>query len=771
MNKDEIESLGTYPDENTLRILITTDNHVGYNETDPIVGDDSWKTFDEILAFAKRYNVDMILQSGDLFHVNKPSKKALYHVMKSLRVNCFGDKPCELELLSDPSLVFLDDQFNDVNYEDPNLNVAIPLFSISGNHDDASGEDLLCAMDILHVSGLVNHFGKTYQNDNIELNPLLFQKGDTKIALYGLNSIRDERLFRTFKDGHVKFNVPTLRQDEWFNILCVHQNHTGHTNTAFLPEQFLPDFLDLVIWGHEHECIPNFIHNPSKNFDVLQPGSSVATSLCDAESKPKFIFILEIKPDKTTKLIPIPLKTTRPFIMRDISLNNVPNLKPMDKVGISKFLTTKVEEMIAEANDESKEYLLQQDLTEEEISEKLIPLPLIRLRVDYSHNSSVSFLVENPRRFSNKFVGKLANPNNVVQFYKKKREQMGGRSKINKSKSDLDFENLVNGTVPEDIGIETLVNSLLNNTKLSLLPEIGMHDAIKKFVDKDEKNALKSFIETEVENEVKVLSKNKDFLQTDNIDDLKKLLRQVKVSIPSTNIKASSDTILDKSLPTALKEMNGSDIRDSIITKGKQIETIHFDDDRNKGAKTRRSITDANSLVENCASKKENLPSGSLLSSYTANDLVLMSSNDAENEDYISSKPKLLLEEDTTIKEHTVTKKDATGLIGADISTAHITVDDDEDLFLYSETMPSAVNSQDIILSDGDNDLHATRSINLKNKNIITNNTTLKTANTITAKISNSRKKNIRNTQNSNIRSSQTPKTDILQSLLAKRRK
>ena len=61
-----------YPDPDTIRILVTTDNHVGYNENDPITGDDSWKTFHEVMMLAKNNNVDMVLQSGDLFHVNKP---------------------------------------------------------------------------------------------------------------------------------------------------------------------------------------------------------------------------------------------------------------------------------------------------------------------------------------------------------------------------------------------------------------------------------------------------------------------------------------------------------------------------------------------------------------------------------------------------------------------------------------------------------------------------------------------------------------------------
>jgi double-strand break repair protein MRE11 len=90
------------------------------------------------MSIAKDRGVDMILLSGDLFHDNKPSQKAMYHVMKSLRENCLGDKPCELEILSDTSAEFQMAGGN-VNYENPDMNVAIPVFSIHGNHDDPSG--------------------------------------------------------------------------------------------------------------------------------------------------------------------------------------------------------------------------------------------------------------------------------------------------------------------------------------------------------------------------------------------------------------------------------------------------------------------------------------------------------------------------------------------------------------------------------------------------------------------------------------------------------
>ena len=58
------------------------------------------------MCLAKEKDVDMVLLAGDLFHENKPSRKAMFNVMRSLRMNCYGEKPCELEMLSDSSEVF-----------------------------------------------------------------------------------------------------------------------------------------------------------------------------------------------------------------------------------------------------------------------------------------------------------------------------------------------------------------------------------------------------------------------------------------------------------------------------------------------------------------------------------------------------------------------------------------------------------------------------------------------------------------------------------------
>ena len=47
--------------EDTIRILLATDNHIGYLERDPVRGQDSINTFEEILKLAKKKDVRILL--------------------------------------------------------------------------------------------------------------------------------------------------------------------------------------------------------------------------------------------------------------------------------------------------------------------------------------------------------------------------------------------------------------------------------------------------------------------------------------------------------------------------------------------------------------------------------------------------------------------------------------------------------------------------------------------------------------------------------------
>ncbi len=104
-----------------------------------ILGEDSFVTFEEILNYGKTMKADFVLLGGDLFHENKPSRKSLQKCMDLLRKYCLGPDEHTLQFLSDPDINFKDCSTPGVNFEDPNLRIALPVFSIHGNHDDPCG--------------------------------------------------------------------------------------------------------------------------------------------------------------------------------------------------------------------------------------------------------------------------------------------------------------------------------------------------------------------------------------------------------------------------------------------------------------------------------------------------------------------------------------------------------------------------------------------------------------------------------------------------------
>jgi metallophosphoesterase superfamily enzyme len=83
-----------------FRIMLATDNHIGYAEKDPIRGQDAINTFREILELARAEEVDYILLAGDLFHENKPSRGVMHQTIALLREYTMGDKAVSVRQLS-----------------------------------------------------------------------------------------------------------------------------------------------------------------------------------------------------------------------------------------------------------------------------------------------------------------------------------------------------------------------------------------------------------------------------------------------------------------------------------------------------------------------------------------------------------------------------------------------------------------------------------------------------------------------------------------------
>ncbi|KAJ1018026.1 hypothetical protein NDA16_004895 [Ustilago loliicola] len=500
--------------------MLATDNHIGYMERDPVRGQDSIRTFEEILQLAVQHDVDLILLGGDLFHENKPSRATLHQTMALLRQYTLGDKPVSVELLSDPNDGALPGKdFPAINYEDPNLNVGIPVFSIHGNHDDPQGvgeTGALSALDLLSVSGLINYFGKielpsddaaagsssartarggAFQEKGIRIKPVLLQKGQTKLALYGMGNIKDERMHFELRANRVRMYRPQEDPDSWFNILCVHQNRVAHNPKACVPETMFDDSIHLVVWGHEHEQMIQPQPVTEKRYHITQPGSSVATSLSQGETVEKCVAIIHV--EKTDFLIePIPLETVRPFVMDDMILS-----EELEDAGLSsersdiiKLLRKRVDGLIVRAKQEFKERYPGREM----------PLPLVRLRVEYTNQE-----ISNPQRFGQEFAGKVANPKEVLQFTKRKALRSGRRDQNDADAPsayvDVEEEGLLAVERLEKVDVGKLVQEYLQAQNLDILNPEGLEGAVLNFVEKDDRDAIDSFVTKMLKNTVKGL--------------------------------------------------------------------------------------------------------------------------------------------------------------------------------------------------------------------------------------------------------------------------
>lgn len=476
--------LGT-PDENTFRILIATDNHLGYQEQDPIRKEDSFRTFAEVLQIAQDNEADFVLLGGDLFHDNKPTRWTLCRAVEIFRKYCFGDRRIAFEVLSDQSINFPDTAC--VNYEDPNVNISLPIFTIHGNHDDPAGAGGYSAMDLLSYCNLVNYWGKAEKVDEIESYPILVQKGSTKLALYGIGNIRDERLHRTFQQGQVKFIRPGEDKADWFNLCVIHQNRVKHSGFQknYISDNMLPNFMDMIIWAHEHECLLEPEKAQGGDFYVSQPGSSVATSLSKGEAATKKVGIMEIKGDQY-RIVPVVLETVRPFVMDEIVLSEQMEGQDVElaKDEIEQILSEKVEEMIARAKPPPGVVVTELNRNNY--------LPLIRLKVEYS-----GFEKLHVQRFGQKFVGKVANPEDVLLFHKQKTAAPSERKVESGNQKDEDIEWLLSADPEATPPIHDLVSSIITEkgrNALSLLSSTRLSEAVQLYVEKKDANSIQEFV-------------------------------------------------------------------------------------------------------------------------------------------------------------------------------------------------------------------------------------------------------------------------------------
>lgn len=127
----------------------------------------------------------------------------------------------------------------------------------------------------------------------------------------------------------------------------------------------------------------------------------------------------------------------------------------------------------------------------------------MRLKVEYTAPEGGRYDCENPQRFSNRFVGKVANVNDVVQFWRRK---SGGGARAKKAgEAEMPEESVLANLSLDSVHVSKLVHEFLNAQSLKILPQAPFGDAVSQFVDKDDKHAMQVFVDQSLEGQVQTL--------------------------------------------------------------------------------------------------------------------------------------------------------------------------------------------------------------------------------------------------------------------------
>mmetsp|Transcript_22350 Transcript_22350/g.39615 ORF Transcript_22350/g.39615 Transcript_22350/m.39615 type:complete len:728 (+) Transcript_22350:56-2239(+) len=555
--EDPRARFNTPADAHTLRVLVATDNHLGVHEGDPIRNGDSFETMEEILKIGRECNVDMVVLGGDLFHINKPTRTTMTKSIELFRKYCFGERDVNLVVRGKFA------REGPPNFEDEYMSIDMPVFIIHGNHDDPARDDAisnpLSAINTLSEAGLVNYFGVAEKVDDIIVEPILIEKGMAKMKLYGLGWVRDERLHRMFAQDKVKFRTWAASSTSndtstdsaeseraagkfdraWFNMFMVHQNRDmkGRGAKNCFQEEMIPSFMDLVVFGHEHECLIEPVEAiKNENIQLCQPGSSVATSLIEGESVEKKVGILEVKLDPaqllpTFEMTGIPLRTVRSFVMDSVTLASIPHLNQADGDNSTsdshlndfdnesdELLTVFLEEIIDKMIEEAKlkHKALNPQITQRELAKYK---PLVRLRVEHT-----GFRPINLQRFGVKYVNTVANPSDMIHFFRKRRT-LDDKSTRN-DQMDALAERAAQLSEEKDLSpqarISALADAILdaNPDYLSIVPYRELSDSIRDYVDKSDTRIIEFYVD-------QLLEEHQDRLQNEynqnQDDDISKL--------------------------------------------------------------------------------------------------------------------------------------------------------------------------------------------------------------------------------------------------------
>lgn len=246
-----------------------------------------------------------------------------------------------------------------------------------------------------------------------------------------------------------------------------------------ITDDFFPEFFDLIVWGHEHESKKQYEEVAQTGVNILQPGSTVATSLIKAESYQKHSYQLSIY-KKNFKIDPTPLKNTRPILYNQIELRKSA-IDPERTDLVEKYLLKQVKKLLEECDLESKP--------------DYFKTPLVRLKIEYT-----GYEVIKSRSILKPLIGKVANPIDTLQWFKKKQYEPTEKEKSSKDNIfdenyDENFARMVDHKDTQRFQIEKYMTEIALKKKMENI--IGIREFLN-IIDTHSGKDIKEFFENEV---------------------------------------------------------------------------------------------------------------------------------------------------------------------------------------------------------------------------------------------------------------------------------
>jgi DNA repair exonuclease SbcCD nuclease subunit len=238
-----------------VKIAIVSDMHIGYER----FAEDAFNQAKEALEKASSL-ADIIIMPGDIFDKRSPKPEVIAQA-----INIFRDL----------SKKKWDARVTSFNGRGSFTHTNIPVVGISGTHERAaSGKEN--PLSLLGLAGLIV--------DTSEATTII-EKGNEKVAIFGLGGLSEERV----KETLIELDPKPI--EDAFNVFMFHQSvyELLPFSEDFIHYDDLPKGFDLYVDGHIHSKVEETVHG--KKF--LIPGSTVLTQLKEGEQEEKGFIIFD----------------------------------------------------------------------------------------------------------------------------------------------------------------------------------------------------------------------------------------------------------------------------------------------------------------------------------------------------------------------------------------------------------------------------------------------------------------------------------------------